>query len=112
MIYLLVRKYYFWLGAHHFGFSRVFLDVTFQATASVIVSCALVIMLGPRTIRWLRAQKIGDLANFDQAQMNEKMSGKIGTPTMGGILIIFAIALTTLLLADLGNFYVQMAVIC
>ena len=70
------------------------------------------ILLGPRTIRWLRRQKIGDLANFDQEKMNELMSKKIGTPTMGGILIIFAIAITTLLLADLGNFYVQMAVIC
>jgi len=40
------------------------------------------------------------------------MLGKKGTPTMGGILIIFAIALTTLLLANLDNFYVGMGLIC
>ena len=40
------------------------------------------------------------------------MAGKKGTPTMGGVLIIAAIAVTTLLLADLGNFYVRMALIC
>jgi phospho-N-acetylmuramoyl-pentapeptide-transferase len=40
------------------------------------------------------------------------MEGKKGTPTMGGILIIASIALTTLLLADLTNFYVRMALIC
>ena len=37
MFYLLVKKFYFWLEAHHLGFSRVFLDVTFQSTAAVIV---------------------------------------------------------------------------
>src|SRR4051812_42609232 len=40
------------------------------------------------------------------------MAGKKGTPTMGGVLIIGAIVITTLVLADLSNFYVQMALIC
>ncbi|MDP9173061.1 MAG: phospho-N-acetylmuramoyl-pentapeptide-transferase [Planctomycetota bacterium] len=111
MLYLLLRNH-LWLEAHHIGFLRVFNDVTFQSTVAVILSFALVMLLGPRTIRWLRLQKIGDAANFDQAQMNELMRSKVGTPTMGGILIIFSIALTTLLLADLSNFYVRMAVIC
>jgi phospho-N-acetylmuramoyl-pentapeptide-transferase len=112
MIYLLVRSYYTWLEAHHVGFLRVFNDVTFQSTAAVILAFALVIALGPGVIAWLRRERIGDEANFDQTEMNKLMLGKKGTPTMGGILIIFAIALTTLLLADLGNFYVRMAVIC
>jgi len=112
MIFLLVRHFYAWLESHHVGFLRVFNDVTFQSTAAVILGFALVVLPGPRVIRWLRRQKIGDLANFDQDQMNELMRSKVGTPTMGGILIIFAIAATTLLLADLGNFYVRMAVIC
>ncbi|MGD1277993.1 MAG: phospho-N-acetylmuramoyl-pentapeptide-transferase [Tepidisphaeraceae bacterium] len=112
MIYLLVKDYRAFLEAHGVGFLRVFNDVTFQSTASVILSFVLVVLLGPRVIRWLRRQKIGDLASFDQEQMNHLMRGKIGTPTMGGILIIFSIALTVLLLADLGNFYVKMAVIC
>ncbi|MGD0461093.1 MAG: phospho-N-acetylmuramoyl-pentapeptide-transferase [Tepidisphaeraceae bacterium] len=112
MIYLLVKLHYAWLESHRFGFLRVFNDVTFQSMAAVILSFALVTLLGPGVIRWLRRQKIDDEANFDQAQMDQMMLGKKGTPTMGGILIIFAIALTTLMLADLDNFYVGMGLIC
>jgi len=112
MIYLLVKLHYAWLESHHFGFLRVFNDVTFQSTAAVILSFTLVTILGPGVIRWLRRQKIDDEAHFDQAHMDQIMVGKKGTPTMGGILIIFAIALTTLMLADLGNFYVGMGLIC
>ena len=112
MIYLLVKSHYAWLEAHHFGFLRVFNDVTFQSTAAVIVAFTIVMLLGPGVIRWLRKQKIGDHAAFDQTQMDQMMQGKKGTPTMGGILIIFAIAIATLLLADLDNFYVAMGLIC
>jgi phospho-N-acetylmuramoyl-pentapeptide-transferase len=112
MIYLLVKYHLPWLEAHRLGFLRLFDDVTFESTVAVIISFCLVIALGPGVIRWLRRQEIGDAPNFDQDQMNQMMRAKVGTPTMGGILIIFAIALTTLLLADLGNFYVRMAVIC
>jgi phospho-N-acetylmuramoyl-pentapeptide-transferase len=112
MIYLLVKYHLLWLEAHRFGFLRLFNDVTFQSTVAVILSFCLVMALGPGVIRWLGRQKIGDVPNFDQVQMNQLMRAKVGTPTMGGILIIFAIALTTLLLADLSNFYVRMAVIC
>jgi phospho-N-acetylmuramoyl-pentapeptide-transferase len=112
MIYLLVKSHYAWLEAHHIGFLRVFNDVTFQSTAAVILAFAIVMILGPGVIQWLRKQRIGDKAAFDQMQMDEIMQGKKGTPTMGGILIIFAIAITTLLLADLENFYVAMGLIC
>jgi UDP-N-acetylmuramyl pentapeptide phosphotransferase/UDP-N-acetylglucosamine-1-phosphate transferase len=44
--------------------------------------------------------------------IDKLMEGKKGTPTMGGLLIISAIAFTTLLLADLQNFYVLMGLIC
>ena len=112
MIYLLVKSRYAWLESHRMGFLRVFNDVTFQSTAAVILSFALVILFGPGVIRWLRRQEIGDEPAFDQTQMDQIMQTKKGTPTMGGILIIFAIALTTLLLADLDNFYVGMGLIC
>ncbi len=57
MIYLLVKSHYAWLESHHFGFLRVFNDVTFQSTAAVILSFALVMLLGPGVIRWLRSKK-------------------------------------------------------
>jgi phospho-N-acetylmuramoyl-pentapeptide-transferase len=60
----------------------------------------------------LRAQKVSDQAKFDQADMDEMMKQKQGTPTMGGILIIASIFVTVILLADLKNFYVLMGLIC
>jgi phospho-N-acetylmuramoyl-pentapeptide-transferase len=112
MIYLLVKHLQAWLDAHELGFLRVFNAITFQSAVALVVGFLLVITLGPRVIGWLRRQKIGDLASFDQADVDKLMEGKKGTPTMGGVLIISAIALTTGLLADLSNFYVQMALIC
>src|SRR4051794_27323850 len=114
MLYLLIHRLREsgWLDAHHVDFLRVFTFVTFQTTVAVLLSFCIVIIFGSRVIEWLRRQKIGDAADFDQAQINAMMRDKRGTPTMGGILIIAAIAITTLLLADLSNFYVLMALIC
>jgi phospho-N-acetylmuramoyl-pentapeptide-transferase len=112
MIYLFVRTCIDWLEAHGLGFLRVFTFPSFQAPASVMLSFLMVIIPASRVINWLRRMKIGDQPNFDQAQINAMMEGKRGTPTMGGILIITAIAVTTVLLADLTNFYVQMALVC
>lgn len=112
MIYLLVKMHQAWLEAHGLGFLRVFTFVTFQTTAAVMLSFLLVILPGPWVIAWLRKMKIGDQPNFDHSQVNAMLEGKRGTPTMGGILIIAAITLTTLLLADIRNFYVVMALVC
>jgi phospho-N-acetylmuramoyl-pentapeptide-transferase len=112
MIYLLVDYFLKWLEAHGLGFLRVFTFPTFQLVASILASFLMCVIVGPRLIEWLRRQKIGDRPEFDQAEINKIMEGKKGTPTMGGILIICAIAIATLLLANLRNFYVQMAVVC
>lgn len=112
MIYLLVKHLSDFLESHHAGFLRVFTFITFQTTLAVPMSFLIVILAGPRVIAWLRRQKIGDRPEFDQADMNELMKSKAGIPTMGGVLIIAAIAVTTILLADLRNFYVLMAMIC
>ena len=112
MIFLLVRRSLDWLEAHDLGFLRVFTFVTFQSTLAILLGFVLVVFLGPPVIEWLRRQKIGDRPEFDQADVNALMEGKKGTPTMGGVLIIFSIALTTLLVADLENFYVRMALVC
>jgi phospho-N-acetylmuramoyl-pentapeptide-transferase len=112
MIYLLVDRYLKWLESHGLGFLRVFTFATFQVVAAIVLSFLICIFIGPPFIRWLRRQKIGDQAEFDQAELNRMMEGKKGTPTMGGVLIITSIAISTLLLANLANFYVQMAVLC
>ncbi len=84
----------------------------FGALLGVLVAFGIVMLLGGPTIRWLRRQKIGDRPDFDQADINAAMASKTGTPTMGGLLIVSAIAGTTLLIADIGNFYVQMGLVC
>ena len=112
MFYLLFQKYADLLESHHLGFLRVFKAVTFQTIVAVPVGFLIVLLAGPRVIEWLRKQKIGDRPDFDQEKMNELMKKKTGTPTMGGVLIIAAIAITTLLIADLSNFYVKMALVC
>src|SRR4051812_40830771 len=112
MIYLLVQLFDDWLDNHGLGFLRVFNATTFQSAIALVISFLFVILLGSRVIRWLQSTKLGDLAKFDQAELDEMMKKKTGTPTMGGLLIIASIVLTTLLIADLGNFYVRMAVVC
>ncbi len=112
MLFLFARQFREWLGSHGLGFLRVFTFPTFQSTVAVLVSFFICVLLGPRVIEWLRRTKIGDNPNFGQDQLNELMAGKKGTPTMGGLLIIAAIAAAVLLLADLSSFYVQMALLC
>jgi phospho-N-acetylmuramoyl-pentapeptide-transferase len=112
MMYLLVTGLKAWLEAHGLGFLRVFGFTTFQTTVAILLSFSICVALGPHVIKWLRTKKIGDIAKFDQAEIDAMMASKKGTPTMGGILINTAIIASTLLLADLGNFYVQMALIC
>jgi phospho-N-acetylmuramoyl-pentapeptide-transferase len=112
MLFLLVTHFREWLESHGLGFLRVFTFATFQSVVAVLVSFFICILLGPAVIEWLRRKKIGDNPNFDQAQLNEVMAGKKGTPTMGGVLIIASIATSVLLLADLSSFYVRMALLC
>jgi phospho-N-acetylmuramoyl-pentapeptide-transferase len=112
MLYWLVDHYRNWLEAHDLGFLRVFRFVAFQVTSAILLSFLIVIVLGPRVIDWLRRQKIGDLPQFDQAEVDKLMSGKKGTPTMGGLLIITSIFTTSVLLANLRDFYVLMAMLC
>jgi len=112
MFFYLVQQNLPWLEAHDLGFLRVFTFVTFQSTVAILLGFFLVVLLGPGVINWLRRQKIGDRPEFDQAEVNALMEGKKGTPTMGGVLIIFSIGLTTALVADLNNFYVEMALVC
>lgn len=83
----------------------------FRVLAAALLSFAIVLLFGKRTIRWLTAKKIGDQAKFDVKALDEANASKANTPTMGGLLIACAIAASTLLLADLRNTYVQLALV-
>ena len=111
MLFLLIRSSQQWLEAHGLGFLRVFTFVTFQATVAVVLSFLICVLLGPRMIDWLRRHKVGDISKFDQAEIDKIMAGKNGTPTMGGLLILAAALIPTLLWADLTNIYIWIAVL-
>jgi len=95
-----------------FSVLQVFQWVTFRAIAALILAFFVVVLLGPRVIRFLLKQKIGDAPEFDHADLNRLTRQKANTPTMGGVLISAAIFLSVLMLADIGNFYVQMGLLC
>ena len=110
--------YNFWIATQDWlektGLDSIFMvldQTTFRAVAAILLSFFFVMLLGRRTIGWLLKQKIGDSPEFYRADLNELMKSKANTPTMGGILIAGAILFSTLLLADLTNFYTHLALL-
>ena len=101
-----------WLNEHGLGFFRLFSFISFRIVTALILSFIIVLIFGKPTIRYLLKLKIGDKPEFHNKTLNELMKSKSNVPTMGGVLICFSIFATTLLLADLTNFYVHMAMLC
>ncbi|SEM38047.1 Phospho-N-acetylmuramoyl-pentapeptide-transferase [Luteibacter sp. UNCMF331Sha3.1] len=89
--------------ARHFTSLHLFQYITFRAIMAALTALAVSLLLGPALIRKLAALKAGQVVRSDGPQTH---LSKAGTPTMGGLLIIFAVAIATLLWADLGNRYV------
>lgn len=83
-----------------FGFLRVFQYLTFRAVMAALTALIVGLVAGPYFIRRLAALKIGQ--PIREYAMQTHIS-KGGTPTMGGVLILFAIALSTLLWFDWSN---------
>ncbi|QJC57490.1 Phospho-N-acetylmuramoyl-pentapeptide-transferase [Polaromonas vacuolata] len=86
-----------------FSFLRVFQYLTFRAVMAALTGLLIGLSAGPFVIRRLIALKIGQPIR-DYA-MQTHLS-KSGTPTMGGVLILLSIAISTLLWADLSNRFV------
>lgn len=84
----------------------------FRGLLAIPCAFALVLWLGPRVIRWLIRMKLGDRPEFDHTALNQLTQHKANVPTMGGILILASILVSVLLLADLRNFYIHLAVFC
>jgi len=84
------------------GFN-VFRYLTFRSAGAVITALVVSFLLGPGIIRRLRVLKVGQQVRDDGPQTHLT---KQGTPTMGGLLLIAAIALSVLLWSDLTNKYV------
>jgi phospho-N-acetylmuramoyl-pentapeptide-transferase len=83
------------------SFLRLFKYITVRCAGAAVTALALSWWFGPRIIRWLRAQKFGQ-EYVDKAQEAgvQHVVDKKGTPTMGGLLIVVALILSTALWAQ------------
>ena len=86
---------------------RVFGYITFRTAAASLTALALSLLLGPWLIRRLREFQIGQVIRTEGPASHKP---KAGTPTMGGLLILAAVFVPTLLWADLRNPYIWIAV--
>ena len=86
---------------------ELFRFITFRVLMAVILSLVITTVYGKKLIRYLQKKQIGESVR-DLGLAGEKQ--KKGTPTMGGIIIILAILIPTLLLANLTKVYVRLMI--
>lgn len=85
----------------------VFSFITFRAAAAAITALLFSFFIGPKIINKLRNMQIGEQAK-SELQDNGLHLNKAGTPTMGGLIVLFALIFPTLLWADTLNMYILM----
>lgn len=102
MLYALSQWLYA-LSPETFGFLRVFQYLTLRAVLSAVTALVIGLALGPRVIRYLVSLKIGQ--PIREYGVSTHLA-KSGTPTMGGVLILLSIGISTLLWADWGNRFI------
>jgi phospho-N-acetylmuramoyl-pentapeptide-transferase len=90
----------------HVRWMRVFGYTSSRILAAAITALLLSFFLGPWFIERLKARQIGETIRTDGPESHQK---KAGTPTMGGSLILFCLAVSTLLWCDLRNQFVWLA---
>jgi phospho-N-acetylmuramoyl-pentapeptide-transferase len=84
------------------GGLNVFRYISFRTIWAALTALVIVLVMGPWLIRKLQEMQIGQHIRELGPQSHK---AKAGTPTMGGLLILFAVAVTSLLWGDLTNFY-------
>ncbi len=87
---------------------NVFRYITFRSAYAAATALLLTLLAGPYVIRKLREIKIGQAIRVEGPQTHH---AKAGTPTMGGILLVGSIVVSTLLWGNLSNRYVQIALL-
>lgn len=95
MLYLLLTPF-----RDVWGALNVFQYITFRAAGAAITALLLGLLLGRVVIPWLREAQFGQTIREDGPQTHKK---KAGTPTMGGLIILGSVLLSTLLWARLDN---------
>ena len=87
---------------------NIFRYITFRTIYASLTAFLICVLLGPWVIRKLSEMQIGQYIREDGPQDHVK---KAGTPTMGGILIIFSLIVSTLLWSNLTNYYIWIVLI-
>ena len=91
-----------------YGFLRVFQYLTFRAVMGAMTALIIGLLAGPWVIRKLRELKIGQPV---RGYAMETHLSKSGTPTMGGVLVLLAITLSTLLWMNLSNRFIWIVLV-
>ena len=100
-----------WLAKEGFRFPGIglFQFITFRVLLAMILSLVITTVYGKKLIRYLQKRQLGEsVRDLGLAGEHEKK----GTPTMGGIIIILAILIPTLLLANLDKVYIRLMLLC
>ncbi|MEX0875950.1 MAG: phospho-N-acetylmuramoyl-pentapeptide-transferase [Phycisphaerales bacterium] len=102
MIYILIDILQKWLDKIGlYGLFSVIDQIQFRALLAAGLSFAIVVFCGKRVIRFLISMKIGDAGETDAELLREHAAAKANVPTMGGVLIVGSIFISTFLLADI-----------
>jgi phospho-N-acetylmuramoyl-pentapeptide-transferase len=100
---------FYWLDqAYNFPGAGVFRYISFRAAMAVFVSLLISMVFGKRIIGFLRRMQVGETVR-DLGLTGQKE--KEGTPTMGGLIILSAILIPTLLFARLDNVYIILMIV-
>ncbi len=89
--------------AQYYGFLDIFRYLTFRGICGMLTALSIFFVFGPSMIRKLSDYQIGQTVRVDGPPTH---FDKVGTPTMGGSLILLSVVVSTLLWGDLGNRFV------
>jgi len=103
VLFLLLRPY-----VNEFALANLISYISFRAAAAAATSLLIAFIVGPGIIERLRAHKVGQIVRVEGPATH---LGKRGTPTMGGLIIIIATVLPTLLWARIDNRFVIVALL-
>lgn len=92
--------------APYFPGINLFRYITFRAAFAAILSFLVVLLVGPGIVAWLSGKKLHGCVSHDSDEIERMRASKQAIPTMGGLLILLSVGVSTLLLGRLDNLYV------
>ena len=107
----MLYHFFHWLDQESFQFpgSELYKFISLRVMLAMILSLVITTVYGKKLIKFLQNKQLGETVR-DLGLAGEQQ--KKGTPTMGGIIIILAIVIPTLLLANLDKVYIRLMVLC